>query len=101
MANAALSWAGQGRTVFTGSEVVVVGEPATVVVVVPDNVAVVEVLEVVVVEAEPVAVVTRRSGSVIAIPTLSSVRALRRRDARVGSIIENENNLHRSRQFYE
>jgi hypothetical protein len=101
IANAALSWAGHGRTVFTGVEVVVVGGPETVVDVVPGIVVVVDVLDVVVVEAEPVAVVTSSSGSAIAIPTPSTVRAVKRRDARAGTFIVHENNPHRGRLFYD
>lgn len=96
IASAALSWAGQGRTVFTGTIVVVVVDPARVVVVDPGTVEVVEMLEavmVVVVVADPVAVAvaTSSDGSASTTPTEITIRVVSRSDARVGTLIVHEN----------
>jgi len=92
MATAALSCAGQGSTVLTGADVVVVGEPGRVVVVAPEMVDVVDLLEVVVVGAEPVAVVMSSSGSARTTPKEMTIRVVSRSDARVGTFIVHENN---------
>jgi hypothetical protein len=90
IATAALSGAGHGRLVGTGTVVVVVGEPGRVVVVEPELVVLV-VLEGVVFDAEPVAVVVRTRGITRAIPTDITIRTASRSDVRDGVFILLEN----------
>jgi hypothetical protein len=90
---AALSWTGQGSTVFVGICVVVVVEPGSVVVGVPGAVEVVdEVLDVVVVELVPVAVVTSSRGKATARAIEQRVRAATRSAGRRGFFIDHEVN---------